>query len=76
MKTKQIFGMERMPKIKVDDVVWVNEATIGGKPLKHEWYAKVISIDGLRVKIKDITGGSYNGETFSRWIMDLELKIR
>lgn len=60
--------------IKVGDTVWVNEATLSGKPLKHEWYGKIISIRGERAEVKDTTGGTYHGEVFPRLLSNLELK--
>ena len=60
--------------IKVDDIVWVNEATLSGKPLKHEWYGKVVRIDNEMAIVRDTTGGSYHGEVFTRMLGYLESK--
>lgn len=59
--------------IKVNDIVWVNEATLAGKPLKHEWYGRVMKIEGDTVTVKD-TGKNYHGEVFTRMISNLETK--
>lgn len=62
--------------IKVKGTVWVNEWTISGKPLKHEWYGEIIKINKQTeiATIKDTTKGMYHGETFDRILSNLEPK--
>lgn len=60
--------------IKVNDIVWVNESTISGKPLKHEWYGEVIKVKGEMATIRDTGFESYHGEIFTRMLTCLEIK--
>lgn len=32
-------------KLKIDDIVWVNERNVMGKILKHEWKGRILKID-------------------------------
>tara|TARA_Y100000310_G_scaffold47978_1_gene44531 strand:+ start:158 stop:343 length:186 start_codon:yes stop_codon:yes gene_type:complete len=58
--------------IRVEDQVWVNETTIGGKPLPHEWKGKVKSIENEVAVVEDVDDGDYTGECFTRMIWKLE----
>jgi len=60
--------------IKAGDIVWVNETTLSGQSLEHEWCGKVVSVKKNIAKVKDTTGGDYNGEVFIRAIDMLEIK--
>ena len=61
--------------INVGDVVWVNEATAGGKALPHERYGKVVDISTATATVRDTTpGSSYYGAEFNRSLSSLEKK--
>ena len=58
-------------KLKVGDIVWVNETSAGGKILKHEWEGEIIEFSpgGTEAKVQDLDS---DGEIFWRPIRCLE----
>lgn len=62
--------------MKKGDVVWVNEKTVRGTPLNHEWYGKIMTITKSdTVAVKDINPDSiYVNDVFYRMLSQLELK--
>jgi len=57
-------------KLKVGDVVWVNERSAGGKILKHEWEGKIIRIEKATgtYSVRDLEDGAI----YYRALCDLE----
>ena len=62
-------------QLKIGDRVWVNERSLSGKLLKHEWQGEVTKVlaDGAEIKDCD-PNSSYYGQTFPRFFQQLELK--
>ena len=65
-------------ELKVDDIVWVNERSAGGKILTHEWEGKIVwmSKDGRMANVQDLDsdGGLFWRDTRNLEKSDREVK--